>query len=449
MLTLGATLISGCGFHWNVDPAAISTSATTIRVNQTLQLNTELAATGVPIIFSVNGIPGGNATLGTISNSGLYTAPAIVPSPNTITITSSTPSYPKEAGGTATLNILNPIPVITTLTPSPFSEGVTTVTVNGSQFVYGAQIYWNGAPVPTTFVSSTELAASIPAPNPGTYDLAVDNPSPGPANSSPIPVLVKPGQVVLTLQTNADTSVRVGNSVTFALNVTGSNNTAVTLQVNGIPGGNSQVGTAVTNPNGSISYTAPLVVPTPNNVVQVTLTSVDNPTVTLAQNIAVMNPIPILASATPMSFNTGAATVVVTGSSFINGAQLLVNGAPVPTAFNSGGQLTATLNLTEPGNLDLQVLNPSPGPATSADLIALVNGTPPTPVVSPDDASRFLQEATFGATDADIRNVSNEGFQSWLNQQFAMTPTLHVPYVNQALIQNNRQLPETISCGNG
>jgi uncharacterized protein (DUF1800 family) len=437
MLTLGATLISGCGFHWNVDPAAISTSATTIRVNQTLQLNTELAATGVPIIFSVNGIPGGNATLGTISNSGLYTAPAIVPSPNTITITSSTPSYPKEAGGTATLNILNPIPVITTLTPSPFSEGVTTVTVNGSQFVYGAQIYWNGAPVPTTFVSSTELAASIPAPNPGTYPLAVDNPSPGPANSSPIPVLVKPGQVVLTLQTNADTSVRVGNSVTFALNVTGSNNTAVTLQVNGIPGGNAQVGTAVTNPNGSISYTAPLVVPTPNNVVQVTLTSVDNPTVTLAQNIAVMNPIPILASATPMSFNTGAATVVVTGSSFINGAQLLVNGAPVPTAFNSGGQLTATLNLTEPGNLDLQVLNPSPGPATSADLIALVNGTPPTPVVSPNDASRFLQEATFGATDADIRNVSNEGFQSWLNQQFAMTPTLHVPYVNQALIQNN------------
>ena len=86
-------------------------------------------------------------------------------------------------------------------------------------------------------------------------------------------------------------------------------------------------------------------------------------------------------------------------------------------------QLTATVNLTEPGNLDLQVLNPAPGPATSADLIATVNGTPPVPIVSPNDAARFLEQATFGATDADIHNVSLNGFQSWLNQQFAMPPT--------------------------
>ncbi len=51
---------------------------------------------------------------------------------------------------------------------------------------------------------------------------------------------------------------------------------------------------------------------------------------------------------------------------------------------------------------DLQVLNPAPGPAMSADLIASVNGTPPQPVVSENDAARFLEQATFGATDADI-----------------------------------------------
>ena len=87
-----------------------------------------------------------------------------------------------------------------------------------------------------------------------------------------------------------------------------------------------------------------------------------------------------------------------------------MNGAPVPTTFNSGTQLTATVDLTEPGNLDLQVLNPSPGPATSADLIALVNGTPPVPIVSPNDASRFLEQATFGATDADIHHLSMIGY---------------------------------------
>ena len=90
------------------------------------------------------------------------------------------------------------------------------------------------------------------------------------------------------------------------------------------------------------------------------------------------------------------------------------NGSPVPTTFNSGNQLTATSTSSQPGNLDLQVLNPAPGPATSADLIATVNGTPPVPIVSPQDAARFLEQATFGATDADIRNVSLNGFQGWL-----------------------------------
>ena len=119
-----------------------------------------------------------------------------------------------------------------------------------------------------------------------------------------------------------------------------------------------------------------------------------------------------------MSFNPGAATIVLTGQKFISGAQVLANGSAVTTTFNSGTQLTATVDLTEPGKLDLQVLNPAPGPATSADLIASVSGTPPTPIVSPQDAARFLEQATFGATDADIHTVSMIGYQDWLNQQF-------------------------------
>ena len=82
-------------------------------------------------------------------------------------------------------------------------------------------------------------------------------------------------------------------------------------------------------------------------------------------------------------------------------------------------------------------MNPSPGPATSADLIAQVNGTPPVPVVSPEDASRFLEQATFGATDADIHHLSLIGFQPWLNEQFAMPQVPQEPEVKQALILNN------------
>jgi uncharacterized protein (DUF1800 family) len=433
------SLLTGCSNFSVSNPgyfAAISSTATTIRVNQQLQIVNNAKITGVPLTFYVNGIAGGNAELGTIDGNGLYTAPAIVPVPNNITITSAATTHPEYPPGTLALGVLNPIPILTSVTPTGFSEGVTTVTVAGSEFVYGAQISWNGTPITTTFVSSTQLVASIAAPNPGTFPLLVTNPNPGSANSATAQVKVAPGQVVFQLQPQTGSEVRVTNSINFGLTVTGTNNTGVTLAINGVAGGNAQVGTAVSNADGSITYTAPAVVPKPTNVVQMTITSVDNPAVSINQNISVLNPIPILTSATPTTFNVGSASVVVTGQDFISGATVLMNGTPVPTTFNSGTQLTATVNPVEPGNMDLQVLNPSPGPATSSDLIADVQGTPALQV-SLTDASRFLQQATFGATDADIQNLSLIGYQAWLNQQFAAQQTLMEPGVEQAVILNN------------
>ena len=417
--------------------AAVTASATTLRVNQTLQLSSRYMASGLPMNFYVNGILGGNSVVGTISSTGLYTAPAVVPNPYTVQITSTITKYPNAVPGSAQVQIWNPIPVLSSVNPSGVTEGTTTVIVNGSQFVYGSQVSWNGALIPTTYVSSTELVAQIAAPTPGTYPLAVTNPNPGSATTAPLSLKVGPGQVVLKLEHYSGTDVRVNNQLNLSLTVEGTGNPAVTLQVNEIPGGNSVVGTAVLNSDGSITYTAPAVVPTPSNIVQLTITSVDNPAISLAQNISVMNPIPILTSASPMSFNPGPATLVLTGSRFITGAQVLVNGAPASTSFDSGTQLTATVNLTQPGNLDLQVLNPAPGPATSADLIAQVTGTPPVPIVSPPDAARFLEQATFGATDADIHHLSLIGFQPWLSEQFAMATHLTEPDVEMSVIINN------------
>jgi uncharacterized protein (DUF1800 family) len=434
-----AALTAGCGRGFDKGYASyISAPTGTVRVSQTLQLSTQMLTTGSPMSFWVNGILGGDAAVGTIDSKGLYTAPAIVPTPgNTVTITSLATNFPGDTPGSVTVSVLNPIPIINTVTPSSFSEGTSTITISGSQFIYGAQIIWNGVAVPTTYVSGTELAASIGAPNPGTYPLIVSNPDPGPANSAAVSELVGPGKVILTVVTNAGTSVRVTNSVKIGLTVTGTNNTAVNWKINGIAGGNAQIGTIVVNADSSVTYTAPAVVPTPNNVVQLTAVSVDDPTVSISQNIVVMNPIPILTSAAPMTFNVGPSTVVLTGSNFINGAQVLLNGAPVSTTFNGGTQLTASISPTDPGNLDLQVLNPSPGPATSTDLIAQVNGTPPMLLVSPEDASRFLAEATFGATDGDIHHLSMIGYPAWLSEQFNMPATLHEPVVEQSLILNN------------
>ncbi len=57
------------------------------------------------------------------------------------------------------------VPVISNLSPSSATAGESafTLTVNGSGFVNGSTVDWNGSAVPTTYVSSGELTASIPA----------------------------------------------------------------------------------------------------------------------------------------------------------------------------------------------------------------------------------------------------------------------------------------------
>lgn len=69
--------------------------------------------------------------------------------------------------------------------------------------------------------------------------------------------------------------------------------------------------------------------------------------------------------------------MVLTGANLINGATALANGSPIPTQFNSSGQLTATVDPTVAVPFDLQVLNPDPGGAVSADVVEQVAGTRP------------------------------------------------------------------------
>jgi len=46
------------------------------------------------------------------------------------------------------------------------------------------------------------------------------------------------------------------------------------------------------------------------------------------------------------------------------------------------------------------------------------------------DAARFLAQTTFGPTDADITHLRSIGYQNWLTEQFAATPTLQSDYFN-------------------
>src|SRR5271154_6878354 len=199
---LGLSIVSlttaGCGYSLNEAAiekmSAIQATGNNLRVTQTMQFKTE-----APVIWSVNGIPGGNSEIGTVSSTGLYTAPAIVPLPNNqVTIGSSAEIYPSK--GSYNVNVLNPIPIVTTITPGAFSEGQAQIIVNGSAFIYGAQILWNGTAVPTTYLSGNQLVAVITENTPGTYPVTVVNPDPGSASSQKVNALVQPGHVIVQLQ---------------------------------------------------------------------------------------------------------------------------------------------------------------------------------------------------------------------------------------------------------
>src|SRR5271169_3423361 len=69
------------------------------------------SAAGKSWTWSVNGIVGGNATLGTIDANGNYSAPALLPTPNTITIAAAETTKPSENASSA-VTLLNPIPVV-------------------------------------------------------------------------------------------------------------------------------------------------------------------------------------------------------------------------------------------------------------------------------------------------------------------------------------------------
>src|SRR5207248_3161831 len=73
-------------------PVTVSISPTSgsVQVMQTLQFSAAVTGTtNTAVIWSVNGTAGGNSTVGTISSSGLYTAPACAPgTPSTVTTTS-------------------------------------------------------------------------------------------------------------------------------------------------------------------------------------------------------------------------------------------------------------------------------------------------------------------------------------------------------------------------
>ena len=77
---------------------SISPAGVTLAVNSTQQFSASVSGgLNNAVQWSVNGITGGDRTLGAISESGLYTAPSAAPSPNTVTVTATSQADTSES----------------------------------------------------------------------------------------------------------------------------------------------------------------------------------------------------------------------------------------------------------------------------------------------------------------------------------------------------------------
>ena len=183
----GCLLLVGCssgGSAPTAQPQISVTGGRPVRLGSTEQLTATVTnSSNTAVTYQVNGVAGGSSTVGTISSTGLYTPPATIPSPNTVTITAVGTTSARLSGSTAE-SILNPIPVVTTATATETSAGATTYTLDvlGTGFISTSTVQVAGAAVPATLVSSTELKSSgtmTIASGTTTVAVVVTNPDPG------------------------------------------------------------------------------------------------------------------------------------------------------------------------------------------------------------------------------------------------------------------------------
>jgi hypothetical protein len=165
-------------------------------------------------------------------------------------------------------------------------------------------------------------------------------------------------------------NIRTGDSLAFAASVSGTANTAVTWSVNGIAGGSATFGTITANG----SYTAPASLPNPNTIT-IRATSAESSSASGTSNISLWNPTPLLTGINPTSVAAGNFTLTLTGSKFVNGAQVLFGATPLQTTFNSATQLTATGTANSAGTFAITVSNPSPGSSSSSGVNLQVTGS--------------------------------------------------------------------------
>ena len=259
LLIVAAVMItSSCGGGQSTPPppvehvsVTVNPSSATVPAGQSQQVTaTVTGSTNQSVSWSVNGVNGGNATMGTVSPTGLYTAPSVVPSPNTVSVT-ATSNADTTKSASAQVTITQQISV----SISPTSASVQTqysqqftAAVTGSS---NQSVTWSadGAPGGNSFVgtiSPTGLYTAPFDPSPPTFKVrATSVADPSKYAEAQVTVVFPPVVDFSALPSQLETNLR-----TFL--VSGSTNPADQVSVNGA--------NVTLNSLGDFAYLVPLAI---------------------------------------------------------------------------------------------------------------------------------------------------------------------------------------------
>jgi len=388
VLSLARSLLTGCAAmgagNANTQPSssvAVTPATGSVRAGDTLQFTAKVSGTvSQAVVWSVNGVVGGNATDGMISATGKYTAPATLPNPNSISI-EATSSSDKSLSGKSMITLENPVPTVTGVSPTAVAVGNFSITISGSKFVSGAKVMFGTQALTTKFVSSTQLTATgtaTTAQQGMSIQVTVVNPDPGSIASSTMAVKVNAPQTpqIVVKITPASAQLHPGQTVQFKATVTGTTNQNVVWQVNSTPGGNATVGTI----SSTGLYTAPAVLPKSTSLTINAVSAADSHSTSAASAITLLSNIPVVTAALPTPIPVGNFTISVAQAIQSNGNPTqLLNGFSGSTDSNARLSALQSLLTFDTGLSLIQAASTTTGNAIQNGqtlATALASGTP-------------------------------------------------------------------------
>src|ERR1017187_6419374 len=256
------------------------------------------------------------------------------------------------------LTVLGGSPSISGLNPgsSTASGPMFTIAVNGSGFVAGSIVQWNGSALPTTYVSGTQLTASVSA-----------NLIAGQRTASV--TVLNPGGILSNAVTFTISAAAPAISTLSPSSAT-ANGPAFTMTING---SGFLVGSTVQWNGSALSTTyfsgAQLTAAVPANLIAIqgkASVRVLNPggTTSSAVTFTITAPTPNISGLSSSSVTAGgpAFTLTVSGSGFLIGSTVQWNGSALSTSYLSGNQLTASISgtlIAAQGTATIMVANPA------------------------------------------------------------------------------------------